>query len=178
MRVFPRPVRVPRLLIGLAATALTVAGAATPASASAPHPWQPFRSEPFTTAAGDQCPFAVQGDIVKDHELVRTLQANPDGSPKEQEFVGALIIRFTNLATGASVTRNLTGTAFFFTEPDGTVRGEGRGHINIGVHSVNTDPPPGEYVLTGKYDFVLNPDRTRDFHVQGGNVENLCETLA
>jgi hypothetical protein len=167
-----------RLLLGVAAAAAMSAASATPAAASAPHPWQPFRSEPFTTAAGDQCPFAMHGAIVKDHELVRTLQTNPDGSPREQEFVGALIIRFTNLATGASVTRNLTGTAFFFTDPDGNVTGDGRGHIALGVHSFNTDPPAGEYVLTGRFDFTLNADHTRDFHVQGGNVENICETLA
>jgi hypothetical protein len=156
----------------------SLAGFAAPASASSTSPWQRYHAQPFTQPAGDVCPFALHGDIVKDHELVRTLQTYPDGSPREQEFVGPLVIRFTNLSTGASVERNLTGTGYFFYEPDGTIRGRGLGHIAIGIHAVNTSPPPGEYVLTGSFNFVLRPDGTRDFTIQGGTVEDLCDTLA
>jgi hypothetical protein len=156
-----------------------VGALATPALASSPSPWQPFRTEPFTDAPGVVCPFGLRGDIVKDHELVRTLQTNPDDSPREQEFVGPLIIRFTNMSTGASVERNLTGTGFFFFDPDGTIHGNGRGHIAIGIHPA-TNPPEraGEWVLTGRFDFVLGADGTRTFDLQGGTQENLCETLA
>ena len=155
-----------------------VAGFAAPAWASSPSPWQPVHEQPFTQPAGAVCPFALHGDIVTDHVLVRTLQTYPDGSAEEQEFAGPLVIRFTNLSTGASVERNLTGIAYFFYEPDGTIEGHGLGHIAIGIHAVNTSPPPGEYVITGSYTFVLRPDGTRDFTVQGGTVENLCDTLA
>jgi hypothetical protein len=155
-----------------------VTGFAAPAWASSPSPWQPVHEQPFTQPAGAVCPFALHGDIVTDHVLVRTLQTYPDGSPREQEFAGPLVITFTNLSTGASVERNLTGIAYFFYEPDGTIEGHGLGHIAIGIHTVNTSPPPGEYVITGSYTFVLRPDGTRDFTVQGGTVENLCDTLA
>lgn len=161
---------------GLAAGGLAATSAA---SADSPNPWQPFHSEPFTDAAGDVCPFAVHGDIVEDHELVRTLQTNPDGSPSEQEFVGPLVIRFTNLSTGASVERNLTGTGFFFYAPDGTITGNGRGHIAIGIHTASNPPSrAGEWVLTGRFSFVLGADGTRTFELQGGTAENLCDTLA
>jgi hypothetical protein len=153
------------------------AGFAAPAWASSPSPWQPVHEQPFTQPAGAVCPFALHGDIVTDHVLVRTLQTYPDGSPREQEFAGPLVIRFTSLSTGASVERNLTGIAYFFYEPDGTIEGHGLGHIAIGIHAVNTSPPPGEYVITGSYTFVLRPDGTRDFTVQGGTAENLCDTL-
>ena len=155
-----------------------VAGFAAPAWASSPSPWQPVHEQPFTQPAGAVCPFALHGDIVTDHVLVRTLQTYPDGSAEEQEFAGPLVIRFTNLSTGASVERNLTGIAYFFYQPDGTIEGHGLGHIAIGIHAVNTSPPPGEYVITGSYTFLLRPDGTRDFTVQGGTVENLCDTLA
>jgi hypothetical protein len=151
---------------------------AAPASASSPAPWQPFHAAPFTEAAGDVCAFALRADIVTDHELFRTLASYPDGSPREQEFVGPLVIRYTNLSTGASVERNLTGTAYFFFDPDGTIHGHGLGHIGFTVHAGNVTPPPGEYIITGSYDFVLNADGTRTFSVQGGTVENLCTTLA
>lgn len=175
--------RLRRVLIGAGmAAAVTglasVAGFAAPASASSPSPWQRYHEQSFTEPAGDVCPFALHGDIVQDHELFRTLQTYPDGSPEEQEFVGPLVIRFTNLSTGASVERNLTGTGYFFYEPDGSIRGHGLGHIAIGIHAVNTSPPPGEYVLTGSFNFVLRPDGTRDFTIQGGTMENLCDTLA
>jgi hypothetical protein len=48
----------------------------------------------------------------------------------------------------------------------------------MGIHTGNVAPPPGEYVLTGSFDVVLNPDGTRSFDAQGGTVENLCITLA
>jgi hypothetical protein len=173
-------VRLRRVLATVAAVATVgaVAAAAPSAAADSPSPWQPFHTQPFTQPAGVVCSFAVRGDILKDHELVRTLATNPDGTPSEQEFVGPLIIRFTNLATGASVDSNLTGTGFFFYDPDGTIRGNGRGHIAIGVHIGNPTSPPGEWVLTGKFVFVLGGDGTRTLHVQGGTQENLCETLA
>jgi hypothetical protein len=173
-------VRLRRVLGGgfAAVTAAAAVLAGSPAAfADSPNPWQPFHSEPFNLAAGDVCAFAVHGDIVSDHELVRTLQTYPDGTPREQEFVGPLVIRYTNVSTGKSVERNLTGTGWWFFDQDGTISGHGVGHMGIGVHAVNTSPPPGEYVLTGSFDFVLNPDGTRTFTVQG-TVENLCQTLA
>jgi hypothetical protein len=175
-------VRLRRILAGASMAAVaglaSAAGFAAPALASSPSPWQRFHEQSFTQPAGDVCPFALRGDVVKDHELFRTLQTYPDGSPREQEFVGPLVVRFTNLSSGASVERNLTGTAYFFFEPDGTIEGHGLGHLAIGVHAVNTSPPAGEYFLTGSFNFVVRPDGTRDFTVQGGTVENLCETLA
>jgi hypothetical protein len=159
-------VRRRRVLTGV--TMLVAAGAiATPASAASPAPWQPFRSRPFA----EVCPFALRGDIVSRHELLRMLARYPDGSPQEQEFVGPLVIKYTNLSTRTSVERNLTGTGYFFFDPDGTIRGHGLGHIGIGIHTGNVAPPAGEYVLTGSFDFLLNPDGTCSFDVQGGTVE-------
>jgi hypothetical protein len=165
------------MLTAVTAGAAVLAGSPA-AFAESPSPWQPFHSEPFTLVAGDVCAFAVHGDIVSDHELVRTLQTYPDGSPREQEFVGPLVIRYTNLSSGKSVERNLTGTGWWFFDQDGTIRGHGVGHLGIAIHAGNTSPPPGEYVLTGAFDFILHPDGIRSFSIQGGTVENLCQTLA
>jgi hypothetical protein len=161
-----------------AAVAAVVTGFAAPAAAATPDPWQPYFSGSFTEAAGDVCPFAVQADDIQDHEEFRTLATYPDGSPQEQEFVGLLVYRYTNLSTGASVVRNLTGTGYFFYQPDGSTTGHGDGHIGLSVHAGNTDPPPGEYVITGAYDFTLEADGTVHFDLRGGTAENLCDTLA
>jgi hypothetical protein len=65
-------VRLRRVLTRVAI--LVTAGAIpTPASAASPVPWQPFHSQPFTEAAGEVCPFALRGDIVSHHELMRML---------------------------------------------------------------------------------------------------------
>ena len=167
-----------RRVLAAAATVAAVAAVAPSAAADSPSPWQRYYSQPFTDAAGVVCPFALHGDIVSDHELFRNLQTYPDGSPKEQEFVGPLVIRFSNVSTGASVERNLTGTGRWFYDPDGTTRGHGVGHFGLGVHIGNPTSPPGEWVLTGTFDFVLRADGTRDFTMQGGTAEDLCKTLA
>jgi hypothetical protein len=164
----------------LAAGGLT-AGLAVASSTSAgspPGPWQDFRSKPFTQPAGEVCPFALHGDIVKDEEQVRNLLTYPDGTPQEQQFRGPLVIRFTNQSNGKSVERNLNGAGWWFFAKDGTTFGRGIGHMGLGIHKINTSPAPGEFYLSGTFDFVLNPDGTRNFTIEEGTAENLCETLA
>lgn len=167
-----------RRVMAVAAAVAGIAGVIAPAAgADSPHPWTPFRSESFTDAPGVVCSFGVQGDPVVDKEQVRTLQTNPDGSPFEQEFVGELIFRFTNLSTGASVERNLTGTGIFFFHPDGSITGNARGSISFGVHIGNPTSPTGEWVLTGRSEFNFAADGVRTFSLNG-TQENLCDTLA
>jgi hypothetical protein len=174
-----------RRVLPIGAAALAAAGltaglaiASTPSGGSPAGPWQDFRSKPFTQAAGEVCPFALHGDIVKDGEQVRNLLSYPDGSPLEQEFRGPLYIRFTNTSNGKSVVRDLSGTGWWFYPKDGTIYGRGEGHMGLGIHKVNTSPVPGEYYLSGTFDFVLNADGTRDFTFERGSAEDLCQTLA
>ena len=166
----------------LAAAGLTAGGLAMASSprstGTPPGPWQDYRSQPFTQAAGEVCPFALHGDIVKDEEQVRNLLTYPDGSPQEQQFRGPLVIKFTNQSNGKSVVRDLNGTGWWFYGKDGTIYGRGTDHMGLGIHKVNTSPAPGEYYLSGTFDFVLNADGTRDFTFERGSAENLCQTLA
>jgi hypothetical protein len=161
------------------ATASSAGASATASdSGSAPGPWRPYRSQPFTDPAGTACPFALHGAIVRDEELVRTLLSNADGLPAEQEFTGPLVMRFTNLSNHVSVERNLSGTGWWFYAEGGTTFGHGVGHMGIGIHAVNITPPPGEYYLTGTFDFVSRPDGTRDSVIERGHSEDLCRTLS
>ena len=177
--------RLRRVLLTAGAT-LAAAGlagglaiASSPSGGSPPGAWQKFRSAPFTDAAGAVCSFAVHGDIVKDREQVRNLLTYPDGTPQEQQFRGPLVIRFTNESTGRSVVRDLSGTGWFFYTPAGALQyGHGFQHMSLGIHTVNTSPAPGEYYLSGTFDFAINADGTRNFTVEHGSAENLCETLA
>jgi hypothetical protein len=78
-----------------------------------------------------------------------------------------------------SVVRNETGTALVFYAPDGTITFHGEGHIGLSVHIGNPPrTPAGEWVLTGTFDAVIHPDGTKDFTLEHGTAENLCDTLA
>jgi hypothetical protein len=46
------------------------------------------------------------------------------------------------------------------------------GSITFGVRRT----PAGEWVLTGTFDAVLHPDGTKDFTLEHGTAENLCDT--
>lgn len=153
----------------------------SPAAAMAdkPGPWAPAPTSSFVLAAGTRCPFTLGGEVLSDKERIRTLETYPDGSPRIQEVVGELTVRFTNLDTGVYVERDLTGTGILEYLPDGsvvlTLKG---GHFAVGL--APTDPGgPAFLIFTGTgFSVLFAPDGSR--HVTGGNgtVENICDTLA
>jgi hypothetical protein len=143
-----------------------------PAVAVAKPPWQPFRSAPFDLPAGSRCPFELKGDIVFDRERIRT------NSPTQQEVKGPLVVRYTNVATGRSIVRDLTGRALIDTFADGSSRFTLKhGHLAVGLAA--TDPGgPAFLVLSGRgftVDFAA--DGTRTVTPGRGTIENVCETL-
>ena len=153
--------------------------APSPALADQPGPWAPFQAASFTLEAGTRCPFTLQGTVLSDQERIRTLATYPDGSPRIQEVVGQLVTRFTNVETGESVVRNLTGTGIIEYGTDGsftlTLQG---GHFAVGL--APTDPGgPAFLILTGSgFQVTFAPDGSRQLTYGSGTVENLCETLA
>lgn len=159
--------------------ALLVLVSAGSASASSPWPWSPTSSSDFELPAGTRCPFTLRSEVLSDRELIRTLETFPDGSPKLQEVVGQLIVRFTNVEAGTSVERNLTGTAFFEVLSDGgftlTLVG---GHMGIGIPP-GVEGGPAFLVFTGTgFSLTINGDGSREIVIGDGQVENICDTLA
>lgn len=164
--------RIVLLALGIVLAAPAVAGAASP--------WQPFRSAPFDLPAGSRCSFELKGDIVRDKERIRTLSTHSDGSPAQQEVSGQLVVRYTNVATGESIERNLTGDALIDLRPDGTIARIAlvEGHLAVGLGA--GDPGgPAFLVLAGR-DFAVDfaPGGSRTVTFGTGTVENVCETLA
>ena len=96
---------------------LSVAPAAAPADK--PGPFMPFRTADFDLPAGARCPFALSGRVQVDRERIRTTQAT-HGTPRQQQVVGKLVVRYINMSSGASVDRNLTGNALIDNHPDGS----------------------------------------------------------
>ena len=159
--------------------ALGVLGTASSAIADKPGPWSDLDTGSFTAAAGTRCSFTLHGEVVSDHEQIRTLESYPDGSPKTQEIVGQLVVRYTNLDTGASVERNLTGMGIVEYGTDGSfvLRLQG-GHMAVGLAPGDTDGP-GFLIFTGAgHQVLFEADGSRHVTYGSGPVENICETLA
>jgi hypothetical protein len=150
-----------------------------PGVAAAASPWMPFRAADFDLPAGSRCPFALSGRVLADHERIRTLATFPDGSPSRQEVKGPLVVRYINVASGASVVRNLTGDAFIDTRSDGSFTFTLKhGHLAVGLGA--GDPGgPAFLVLSGRgftVDFAVDGGRT--VTPGRGSIENICQTLA
>ena len=153
------------------------AGAASAdAAPGADSGWEPFQTPSFTVPAGDACSFELHGEVVYDHELTRVLETFPDGSPKVQDFAGALGVVFSNVATGESARRDASGTLRATHDGDGSTtfvfHGNGIAPIFAG------SPSPGIYLVSGHHVLVANPDGTREFTRTRGTVENMCQTLS
>jgi hypothetical protein len=170
---------IPRLLTALlAGTVLAITATGARADTRPPGSgWEPYRTQPFVHPAGN-CDFAVRGDIVKDEEWVRTLATDHAGNAIKLEFTGPLVIRFTNESSGASVVRNLDGTAWVTNHPDGSHTWLVNGHLSAGVPAGDPYLAPGEYIWTGRTGLQIHPGRLIEvlFHL-GPPAENLCRTL-
>ncbi len=165
-------------VLGIVTTGAATALVAAPAHAASQ--WTDYRSGDFILAAGAACSFPLQGHVVADRERYRTTETYPDGSAKVEQYTGQLIVEYTNLDTGASVTRNLTGRSDFEYFPDGsfTLTDVG-GHFAVGLHPGDS-PDTGFYVVNGVGSTVtFAADGRRTLTVSDGStVENLCQTLA
>jgi hypothetical protein len=164
-------VRLP-LLLGLIA-ALLIAGSATAGS-----PWTRLEARSFELPAGSRCPFTLRSDVLADDERIRTLQTDPNGDPRLQEVVGLLLVRYTNVESGQSVERNLTGTALVeFPDDGGFVLTLVGGHMAIGLPPT-VEGGPAFLVFTGTgLTLDLNADGSRTITYGNGQVENICDTL-
>jgi hypothetical protein len=165
------------LRLGLTAGAIGALLAVGPANAASQ--WEPSPSSDFEVAAGTRCPFTLRGTVIADGEQIRTLETYPDGSPRLQEVVGLLVVQFTNVESGASVQRNLTGTAFVeYPEDGGFILTLVGGHMAIGVPP-STPGGPAFLIFTGTgFSLDLNADGSRSITYGEGQVENICDTLA
>ncbi|HZI96729.1 MAG TPA: hypothetical protein VFD41_04300 [Actinomycetales bacterium] len=165
-------------LLGIALAAAMVAAPA--AGATAPGPWQEYRSAGFSVPAGARCPFALSSTVVDDHERIRTLETYPDGNPRTQQVVGQLVVRYTNEDTQQSVRRNLTGNALVELRPDRSLSRMSLqgGHFAVGFRE--RDPAgPAFLVFTGAgHSVSFADDGTRTATYGEGGVENICDTLA
>lgn len=155
--------------------------AATPTASASAAPggnsgWTPTQTPSFTVPAGASCPFELHGEVVYDHEITRVVETFPDGTPRVQDFQGALGVVFTNVETGASARRSASGTLRATRNGAGGTEFEFQGDGIAPIFAGS--PAPGIYVVSGRIVLIAHPDGSREFTDVRGTVENMCETLA
>ncbi|HEV7647800.1 MAG TPA: hypothetical protein VGP26_06550 [Actinophytocola sp.] len=164
------------LLAGLSGG--TAATAETRAGGIHPEPWQPFSATSFTAPAGRYCDFALQVTAVQDEEEVRVDARYPDGAIRVNEYRGTLVSRFTNVATGESVLRDLSGRGFEERYPDGLTLESFTVIGPFGFGFGDGDGfAKGYYRLSGLHKVALTRNGVKSMAVDAGPEENMCETL-
>lgn len=150
--------------------------AAPPGTAAAPGGWERYPAADFTSAAGDLCAFGFSSTVLFDQVYVRTTRTFADGTPRRQEYVGPLVVRLTNLTTGAAIVRDLSGRAVATYRKDGSYTFAISGPVAVGFRSGDS-LPRGYYVLRGEHVVRFAASGTRTILVDRGREENLCRAL-
>jgi hypothetical protein len=166
------------LAVALAAALLAAGPAAPAAVADDGGGWQPYHGQDSDEPAGTLCPFHLYIAALVDQEETKTVSRYPDGTPAKVLWRGPLILRYTNLDTGAHVDRDQSGRATEYRRPDGSVLWEipRTSHISARIHPGNPYHPVGDYLLSGGAVLLVHPDHQVEILVQH-QVENLCDTL-
>jgi len=159
---------------GPATAGAATASAATDSSAG----WQTYRTAPWTDAPGAVCSFGVAATPVVDQEQDRTLASYPNGDPQLQEFRGPLFVQYTNMSTGASVVRDLSGYGWFHYGSDGSIDAFIASHIGLTVDVGNAGFPAGEWVISGRSEVTVSSSGTIGVRLIDATAENLCQTLS
>jgi hypothetical protein len=133
-------------------------------------------ADPFGYPPGEVCPFATRVSFpVNEQRGIRTRYS--DGS--STEFItGRLRGRYTNVETGRTVERELSGDGVLEYRPDGGLLISVIGGAGLGFHF--DDNPPGVLQVNGPrsavvVDIPAGGPNTR--LLQRGPYEDLCRTL-
>ncbi|EST38802.1 hypothetical protein N566_05490 [Streptomycetaceae bacterium MP113-05] len=181
------------LALALSAVLLvTVPASASPAGASGTAPgavyadtglrnggrsgggWEPAPSAPWNMPAGARCDFAVHGEAVVDEVVQRVLQTHPDGSPKLVAYQGALVVRVTNIATGAYHDADAGGAALVEYRLDGSQFWHVLGPVLVGFAPHKGNMPRGLYIVDGAYVIDIGADGYKRVEIAQATTTDLC----
>jgi hypothetical protein len=171
------------------ATGVLAAAVAAPATADRPAAldrsgwgdlvWEPYRTQPFTSPAGQLCEFTLQADPIADEEMVATVARFPDGSPKVEAYTGKLVVRYTNVETGATTDKDLSGNAVVRYFENGAYTMYMHGPVGVGFRETD-QYPKGMYVFDGFHVVHTGADaadRDREVVVDAGTEHDICGDL-
>ena len=166
-------------LAAVAATVLALclcAAAGAGAADGSWGPWEPTYQGAITAPAGTVCPFAVSAEPVHEHLLVR-YHYDASGAVDGYQATGSLVARITNLDSGASVERNLSGLGTVTLNADGSYDALADGSFLLFMRA--GDSPSNELLLlTGRSILHGSATGAKTVVESSGRTEDLCRTLA
>ena len=162
--------------ISLAVCALALGAAQAAAADGSWGSWEPTFQGPISVPAGVICPFAVSAEPVQEDLAVR-YHYDDSGAIDAYEFKGPLLAWITNLDSGESVVRSLSGLGSVVPHADGSYDAVFEGGLLLFLGS--GDSPSSELLLlTGRTVLHGSPTGVKTVVSASGQSEDLCQTLA
>ena len=167
-----------RVAVAGLAVALSLPVLATSATAASPEAWVPYPEGPLTLPAARYCgDFDLRSTPVEQDVKSRVLERHASGAIRVQEFTGLLLVDVTNLSTGTTVRRNISGHAVVTYREDGSIATyEMRGPIGFGWPQQDAYDR-GFYVMNGYHVVAFDAAGARSMLVDRGTEENLCDVV-
>jgi hypothetical protein len=157
------------------ALALAAAGTTTAAD-GAYGPWQATYQGAITAPAGSVCAFTVTAEPVRE-DLRFRYHYDSDGNVDGYQATGQLIAKITNVDTGTSVVRNLSGPGTVTFNADGSYDAVVNGDFLV-FFLAEDDPSHALLLFSGRTVLHGAPNGAKTLIAQSGQVENLCDTLS
>ena len=164
-------------LVGVLVVPLAVA-APSSAAVPAPEAWQPYPEGPLTLPAADYCGgFALRSTPVRQAVESRVLDRYSSGGIRVEQFRGLLLVDVTNLTTGATVRRDLSGRALVTYRRDGSIITYAMaGPVGLGWPQQDAYDC-GFYVMDGVHVVSFDASGARRMVLDLGTEENLCDVV-
>ncbi len=167
--------------LALSCGVLAVAPTATAAADSDGSAWIRYHQPDVDVAAGHACSFAVHEHVLRDKEYYKVVATYDDGTDQAELWKGPLVMRYTNVDTGASKVVNISGRARITYYPDGSFAS-----ITIITGHFGATIPPGNEMAAGLYrvggkdsSMTVTPDGKRYIALGAhGSTEDLCAALS
>ena len=131
----------------------------------------------FDFAAGLACSFELAGEPVISKEVVTTYPADANGDVKT-EITGRLVARLTNVDTGTSIVRNLSGPVTIVIHPDGSHSDEFRGIGLLSLFPTDVPAGPTTLIVYGRFTGTLSPSGQFTVTSLSGRTEDVCAELS
>jgi hypothetical protein len=106
------------------------------------------------------------------------IEKRPDGSTSREAFVGALVLRVTNTATGRTVDVDASGSGLVDYFSDGSMIWYALGPVAAGFAAGSGNLPRGFYQINGLYRIVFTPSLFKTVTMVFGTIDDVCAHLA
>jgi hypothetical protein len=179
-------VSIPAAVALVAALGMAVPAAAAPApsgpaerevtvaSTATTHGWVPAPSAPWEREAGVICDFAVRSEPVVDEVMMRVLEADANGTPTKVVYTGDLVVRLTNLETGASTEADASGDAVVEYHADGSQTWYVRGPVLMGGRDTGGNLPRGFWLIDGVFTADITATGEKTVTMLHGTQHDVC----